>query len=328
MSVPERPDEDVQWAEAPGADVQEPAALRPQGWPYGFVPPSAAFNWLQRSVGRWIQWLEAKVDGHVHDGGSDPGSVAKVDVKEHLGWGERGFVEVRNDLPFSHELEHRHKDQTDLLAGPRASYFMDRALARQFGFRDPDGHFDEEETALIEYSYISKLLRIYFAGDGAVEVESDLTVDGFLAVLEKLRTNYIRPQSGFEVALEGRDPELHEDQFKLKVKGTLEVTKRIHSPSTPIALASITSVGVSHHDWGIGSVNKDGEGKYIIYLDPQMSQNRNYHLQATRIGEGAGFIAATVLQEVSGGNAYIKISTFDAAGEPADAPFDIAVYEY
>lgn len=178
MSVPERPDENVEWAESPHAEAEEPEELRLYGWPYGFVPPSAAFNWLQRSVGRWIQWLEAKVDGHVHDGGSEPGSVAKVDVKEHLGWGEQGYLEVTSDTPDVHRVEHHHKN-----GNPAIAEFVSDILRARTLLRFPGG----------------LVRKIPFSGDVEVELDEPGRV---IWLINKINSE-VGAEFGADVSVEG-----------------------------------------------------------------------------------------------------------------------------
>ena len=56
MSV-DRPDEIVSWAEDPASLINEPENERKRGWPFGYLPPADQKNWLQRAVGRWIDYL-------------------------------------------------------------------------------------------------------------------------------------------------------------------------------------------------------------------------------------------------------------------------------
>ena len=53
----ERPEDDVSWAEDPQAKTSEPVGERGRGWPFQYVPPAEQKNWLQRGVGRWIDYL-------------------------------------------------------------------------------------------------------------------------------------------------------------------------------------------------------------------------------------------------------------------------------
>lgn len=89
--VDPKPVEEVEWAEvgtpaAPGSNPPEAPTSGRRGTGYGFqeILPHEIFNYLLRAVGRWIRWLESKVDNHVHDGGTDPGSVAKIDIEDHI----------------------------------------------------------------------------------------------------------------------------------------------------------------------------------------------------------------------------------------------------
>jgi len=113
MSVDQKPTDDVEWAEGGGALVDEPDDFRASGWPFGVVPPANHANWLQRSAGRWIKWLASKVDEHVHDGGTEPESVAKVDLTDHVDYGDFGEIEVTQDnnnlgaRAVVHEITHR-----------------------------------------------------------------------------------------------------------------------------------------------------------------------------------------------------------------------------
>lgn len=54
-----RPTEEIEWAEGASAQVDEPDALRPSGFPFGFVPAAQQINWMWRTVGRWVKWLKS-----------------------------------------------------------------------------------------------------------------------------------------------------------------------------------------------------------------------------------------------------------------------------
>ncbi|MFU8802633.1 MAG: hypothetical protein ACNA8W_02380 [Bradymonadaceae bacterium] len=108
MSVPVKPTENTEWAEGGGALVNEPTGERAKGFPFGYVLTAAQFNWLVRTLGRLARYAAEKADLHVHDGGSDPGSVAKIDLKAHVDWGDNGFLEVTEDEvgPGGHTITH------------------------------------------------------------------------------------------------------------------------------------------------------------------------------------------------------------------------------
>lgn len=78
----QKPNEDMDWAEAPGAQTSEPVNERAAGFPYRYVLPSEQINWLWRAVGRWIAWLAFQLrtfdslDEFV--AGTSPGEVAVV----------------------------------------------------------------------------------------------------------------------------------------------------------------------------------------------------------------------------------------------------------
>ena len=55
----ERPQDQVDWAESPEADTSEPTNERKRGWPFGSTPPADQKNWLQRMVGRWLDYLRS-----------------------------------------------------------------------------------------------------------------------------------------------------------------------------------------------------------------------------------------------------------------------------
>lgn len=57
-----KPTEEIEWAEGASAEVEEPDALRPGGFPFGFVPAAQQINWMWRTVGRWVKWAENKID--------------------------------------------------------------------------------------------------------------------------------------------------------------------------------------------------------------------------------------------------------------------------
>jgi hypothetical protein len=106
MAVDPKPNDpslnDLTWAEsnnkpaAEGSDLPEKPSdeFLADGYGNRNVLPHAQFNWLIRSMMRWIRWLVSKVDGHVHDGGTSAGSVAKVNANDHLDWGTGGFLTV------------------------------------------------------------------------------------------------------------------------------------------------------------------------------------------------------------------------------------------
>jgi hypothetical protein len=103
-NVEQKPEESPTWAEngppvALGSSepVQPSALVTDKGYGFKQPLPHNEFNWFGRTVMRWIRWLISKVDNHVHDGGSDPKSVAKVDVSDHLNWGTNGRIEIVQD---------------------------------------------------------------------------------------------------------------------------------------------------------------------------------------------------------------------------------------
>lgn len=103
-----KPDEEYRWAEGDQAQVSEPENERDSGWPFGFTPPSEQMNWLQRMVGRWIEWFEHFTETHVHDGGDDPESVDQIDVEDHVDYGENAEAEVENDTDSVYRLGLKH----------------------------------------------------------------------------------------------------------------------------------------------------------------------------------------------------------------------------
>jgi hypothetical protein len=115
MSVPTKPTESLDWAEsgtppsAPGSTLPtEPSSGR-KNTGYGFEEPlpHSEFNWLMRTLNRWLNWVTEKMDLHVHDGGTNPESVSKVHLKDHINYGTNGFFEVVTDNNSEHIVEHK-----------------------------------------------------------------------------------------------------------------------------------------------------------------------------------------------------------------------------
>jgi hypothetical protein len=114
-TVPPKPNDptiaEVTWAEGPKSaiegseDPRKPDQLS-SGYGNQERLPHAEFNWLFRSVMRWISWLVSKVDFHVHDGGMTDASVPKVKASQHLDWGTNGSVSVSTDTGALHEITH------------------------------------------------------------------------------------------------------------------------------------------------------------------------------------------------------------------------------
>lgn len=52
-----KPTDDLTWAEDPAALVAEPTNERTRGFPFEYIPPVDQVNWLQRAVGRWVNWI-------------------------------------------------------------------------------------------------------------------------------------------------------------------------------------------------------------------------------------------------------------------------------
>jgi hypothetical protein len=118
MAVENRPTDpnlsDLTWAEsgnepeAENSDLPEKPSNEfiADGYGNKNVLPHAQFNWLIRSMMRWIRWLVSKVDGHVHDGGTSAGSVTKVNATNHLDWGANGTFGTTINTNAVHEIEH------------------------------------------------------------------------------------------------------------------------------------------------------------------------------------------------------------------------------
>ena len=117
MSVDNKPDpplSNMTWAESginpvPGsAEPTEPqTVLKDTGYGLQLPLPHTQFNWIVRSIMRWIRWLVSKVDYHVHDGLNNPESVSKIKVNQHLDWGTGGELQVTSTGATLHELTHQ-----------------------------------------------------------------------------------------------------------------------------------------------------------------------------------------------------------------------------
>jgi hypothetical protein len=114
MSVPTKPTESLDWAEsgtppsAPGSTLPSEPSTGRKASGYGFEDPipHSEFNWLMRTLNRWLNWVTEKMDLHVHDGGTNPESVSKINLKDHIGWGTNGALEVTSDTGAEHRIEH------------------------------------------------------------------------------------------------------------------------------------------------------------------------------------------------------------------------------
>jgi len=111
--VQQKPNENASWAEeGPPSSLGSSLPVQPsdnfiqKGYGFKQPLPHNEFNWLFRTVMRWIRWLVSKVDFHVHDGGNDPKSVAKVNANDHLDWGINGSLIVTVDNEFEHGITH------------------------------------------------------------------------------------------------------------------------------------------------------------------------------------------------------------------------------
>jgi hypothetical protein len=117
MSVDNKPDpplNDMTWAESGPNPIQgsqlptEPQQqLKQAGYGLQLPLPHAQFNWLIRSIMRWIRWLVSKVDNHVHDGQGNPDSAPKINLKQHVDWGPGGELQVTSNGPVLHEISHQ-----------------------------------------------------------------------------------------------------------------------------------------------------------------------------------------------------------------------------
>jgi hypothetical protein len=117
MTAQQKPNDppisDMTWAEA-GPSTYDPGSEEPikptdqlvTGYGKQEPLPHAQFNWLFRSVMRWITWLVSKVDSHVHDGLGTDASAPKVNASQHLDWGTNGSVSVTTDTNSVHEITH------------------------------------------------------------------------------------------------------------------------------------------------------------------------------------------------------------------------------
>jgi len=64
MTTNSRPSEEASWGEsADSSDIDEPSSKRSGGWQFEDVLPHDQLNWIQRMIGRWIEYLDSKVTG-------------------------------------------------------------------------------------------------------------------------------------------------------------------------------------------------------------------------------------------------------------------------
>lgn len=76
------PVENYEWAESAAGDrVVEPASLEAGGWLEEQAPPSTAFNWIQRMIGRWIGYFRKDIAD-----GRDPEVGYKYDPECEFFW--------------------------------------------------------------------------------------------------------------------------------------------------------------------------------------------------------------------------------------------------
>lgn len=88
-----KPTEDYTWAESanPG-DVIEPALKRPSGYQFEDELPHQDFNWLFRTGGRWIHWLQKQFG---------PNKELTLDSSN-------GSLKVTQDTADLHVVQHDH----------------------------------------------------------------------------------------------------------------------------------------------------------------------------------------------------------------------------
>lgn len=118
-----KPTDLPEWASDQDNIEEPPAAKKKTGWVAGEKPPHQWFNWFFNLVYLWLEWLDYRGENHAHDGGSDPESVAKVDLKNHVDWGDNGEMEVTQDDSGRHQITHRHS------SGNLAEFITDRLSA-------------------------------------------------------------------------------------------------------------------------------------------------------------------------------------------------------
>jgi hypothetical protein len=63
MPLPSKPLELPEWASGGGAPITDPSSSEKQaGWSVGALPPAEYFNWWQKLVWNWTQWLNSLTD--------------------------------------------------------------------------------------------------------------------------------------------------------------------------------------------------------------------------------------------------------------------------
>ncbi|WP_406672405.1 hypothetical protein [Natronospira sp.] len=95
MSI-DRPTEDPTWAEDPESLISEPENERARGWPFGYFPPADQKNWLQRAVGRWIDYLDRTGGGTF----GEPAEAAEIMEPRAT-----ASIAVPPGVPLSRELD-------------------------------------------------------------------------------------------------------------------------------------------------------------------------------------------------------------------------------
>lgn len=281
-----RPDEIVDWAEGTGAQTSEPANERAGGFPFRYRPPAEQINWMWRTVGRWIRWLDTKANGHVHDGGSTDLSVPKVSFTDHLNYGSNGKMSVDVDTAVTHKIKHAHTSTGE------AEFETDRVIAEKMDVSELF-QIGASSTTLKNKN---PALKAWLQVDGNVQ-----TMNGGMVMSKTLNTDAgaLAP---------------------LRVEDQGNNLTYIESLSTPRAMGLISSAGNIAKGYKIASATQDSVGVYHVKVTGVTGANAIITATASQ------WVLPTTLTTTVGSNDTIVVHLFDDSGAPSDCAFSIVVY--
>jgi hypothetical protein len=307
MTVQQRPTDpplaDVTWAEGtpvvPDSQIpSKPIDKLAPGYGLQQPLPHAEFNWLFRSVMRWIRWLVSKVDFHVHDGGETDASAPKVKVSQHLDWGTGGSLDVTS-TGTTHEITHAGSASTKrIITGQlRAATIQatGTGAAATVNVRDSGGNNGLLDSAIIKSTNYLQTPTIRSVGISTIG--SDLVVN----VRSSANTN----------------------NAKLNVH-------RIESKNAPIAMASVKNnvmdknIGTGPDYLGFESFSSSSTGVYTLKLNQSVDANDIIVVVTPSSNASVSPPIIALARALSGNNIFVR--TWNLSGTPTNSDFSIVVY--
>jgi len=117
--MPVKPTDSPQWAtnhtpdpaglksDPTNENVPPNISKQQDGFEHEETVPYNWLNWLFYITFLWVEWLNHFNENHIHNGGAGDLSSPKVNLTNHIAWGDHGEYEVTVDSSGQHRVHHR-----------------------------------------------------------------------------------------------------------------------------------------------------------------------------------------------------------------------------